>query len=74
MANIAQAIGYALIAISSITAVLGLMAYETGGILAILYGISGIVSGVIITCLGMIVENTARTAAAQERLMEKLAK
>lgn len=74
MANIAQAIGYALIAISVVIAGLGLMAYNTGGMLAIVYGISGIVSGVIIACLGMIVDNTARSAAAIERLVEKLGK
>lgn len=68
MGNIAQAIGYVMIAIGVVTAGLGLMAYETGGMIALVYGASSVVSGVIISCL----DNTARSAAAQERIAEKL--
>lgn len=68
MANIAKVIGFIFMIIAVLLTMKGLQDFRTYGSVLLVYAGSSFIFGVIVVCLGLIVENTARTAAATERI------
>ncbi|WP_435656161.1 hypothetical protein [Brucella pituitosa] len=73
-ANAAKLIGLFSLVAAALLAFVGLAALDRGGVFFLVYGASALVTGVFMFCISAIVENTARSAAAQERLAEKMGK
>jgi hypothetical protein len=74
VANAAKLIGLFSLVAAAFLAVVGFAALDRGGVFFLVYAASALVTGVLMFCISSIVENTARSAAAQERLAEKLGK
>jgi len=72
MANVAKVIGFVFMIIAVLLLMKGLQDFRIYGSIFLVYAGTSFIFGVIIVCLGLIVENTARTAAAQERIADKL--
>jgi hypothetical protein len=72
MANIAKIIGFIFMIIAVLLLMKRLQDFRIYGSIFLVYAGISFIFGVIIVCLGIIFDDTARSAAAQERIADKL--